>query len=54
MTSGNTIVVVGSIVATFAAYAYRIHVEDAMLVAAFGAPYEAYRRKVRAVLPFVA
>ena len=39
--------------ATFAAYAYRIHVEDAMLVAAFGAPYENYRRDVRAVLPLV-
>jgi protein-S-isoprenylcysteine O-methyltransferase Ste14 len=36
---------------TIAAYSYRIHVEDAMLVAAFGEPYESYRRETGALLP---
>jgi protein-S-isoprenylcysteine O-methyltransferase Ste14 len=53
LASGSPVVAVVSIGATFAAYAYRIRVEDAMLVAAFGAPYENYRREVRALLPFV-
>jgi protein-S-isoprenylcysteine O-methyltransferase Ste14 len=51
LASGNAAVLVASIVATLAAYAYRIHVEDAMLVAAFGAPYESYRRETGALLP---
>ena len=50
--SGNTFTLLASIAATFAAYAYRIRVEDAMLVAAFGAPYERYRRETGAILPF--
>ncbi len=53
LASGNALVFVASVVTTLAAYAYRIHVEDAMLVAAFGAPYESYRREVGALLPFV-
>jgi protein-S-isoprenylcysteine O-methyltransferase Ste14 len=51
LTSGNAIVVVASLVATGLAYAYRIRTEDAMLVAAFGEPYERYRREVGALLP---
>ncbi len=42
-----------SISATLAAYAYRIRVEDAMLVATFGEPYEEYRREVAALVPLV-
>ena len=53
LASGNALVFVASVVTTFAAYAYRIHVEDAMLVAAFGAPYESYRREVGALWPSV-
>ena len=51
MGSGNTLALLASLAATFAAYAYRVRVEDAMLVAAFGAPYETYRREVGALLP---
>jgi protein-S-isoprenylcysteine O-methyltransferase Ste14 len=51
LASGNTLVLLASITATFVAYAYRIRVEDAMLVAMFGAPYESYRRETRALLP---
>lgn len=52
MASGHVPTFVASITATCAAYAYRIRVEDAMLAAAFGAPYESYRRDVWALLPF--
>lgn len=52
LASGSAPVFVASLAATSAAYAYRIRVEDAMLVAAFGAEYEAYRREVSALLPF--
>jgi protein-S-isoprenylcysteine O-methyltransferase Ste14 len=52
LASGNAVVFTASIVATGAAYAYRVRVEDAMLVAAFGDPYERYRREVGALLPF--
>jgi protein-S-isoprenylcysteine O-methyltransferase Ste14 len=53
MASGNTAVLVASLVATCAAYAYRMRVEDEMLVRAFGETYDAYRREVGAVIPFV-
>lgn len=53
LASGRAPVFLLSLAATAAAYAYRIRVEDAMLVAAFGAEYEAYRREVGALLPFV-
>lgn len=53
MASGNAAVLVASLAATFAAYAYRIRVEDQMLVSAFGETYAAYRREVGALLPFV-
>ena len=53
LASCSAAVVAASVAATFAAYAYRIRVEDAMLVAAFGERYENYRREVGALLPFV-
>ncbi len=51
LASGDTLALLASIAATFAAYTYRIRAEDAMLVAAFGAPYERYRRETGALLP---
>ena len=51
MASGSVAALLASLAATLAAYAYRIRVEDAMLVAAFGAAYEQYRLRTRALLP---
>jgi protein-S-isoprenylcysteine O-methyltransferase Ste14 len=51
LASGSTLVVVASILATGAAYWYRIHVEDAMLIRAFGEAYESYRRSTGALIP---
>lgn len=53
LASGNALVLAASIATTYAAYAYRIHVEDAMLVARFGTAYEEYRNEVRALVPFL-
>lgn len=53
LASGNAPVFIASIATTSAAYAYRIRVEDAMLVARFGASYETYRQEVGAILPFL-
>jgi protein-S-isoprenylcysteine O-methyltransferase Ste14 len=53
LASGNVVTVIASVVTTLAAYTYRIHVEDKMLIAAFGTPYEDYRDEVRALLPFI-
>jgi len=53
LTSGSAPVFIASLMATIPAYAYRIRSEDQMLVAALGAPYEAYRREVGAVLPLL-
>jgi len=50
--SGAAPVFVASLLATIPAYVYRVRAEDAMLVAALGAPYESYRREVGALLPF--
>lgn len=52
LASGNWVVLGSSLVATGAAYAYRVKVEDEMLVAAFGESYAQYRREVGAVLPW--
>ena len=52
LASGNTLVLIASIVVTCAAYRYRIRVEDAMLVTAFGEAYESYRRSTGALLPW--
>lgn len=53
MASGAAPVLIASLLATIAAYVYRVRVEDAMLVAALGAPYAQYRREVGGLLPFV-
>ena len=53
MASGSAVVLVASLAATIAAYAYRIRVEDEMLVKALGEAYAAYRREVGALIPFV-
>ena len=45
-------ILIASLVATSAAYAYRIKVEDEMLVATLGQAYIEYREQVRALLPF--
>jgi protein-S-isoprenylcysteine O-methyltransferase Ste14 len=34
-------------------YAYRIHVEEAMLVSALGQPYSEYMRRTARLVPFV-
>jgi len=52
LASTSLFVVITSLAALSAAYAYRIHVEDRMLVAHFGTAYEQYQREVAAVLPF--
>jgi len=53
LATGNAAVFLASLVVIGGAYVYRIRVEDAMLVAAFGGPYEEYRREVKAIIPFV-
>jgi protein-S-isoprenylcysteine O-methyltransferase Ste14 len=50
--SGLWFTVIASIAATSAAYAYRIRVEDAMLMARFGVSYQSYCREVSALIPF--
>ena len=51
LASGNWITLLASLIATFAAYRYRIVVEDEMLVGALGDSYAAYRREVPALIP---
>jgi protein-S-isoprenylcysteine O-methyltransferase len=53
MASGAAPVLIASLLATIPAYVYRMRVEDAMLVAALGAPYAQYRREVAGLLPFL-
>jgi protein-S-isoprenylcysteine O-methyltransferase len=53
LASGNSVTFIASLLATTAAYAYRIRIEDVMLVSALGDAYETYRREVHALLPFV-
>jgi protein-S-isoprenylcysteine O-methyltransferase Ste14 len=53
LASGNAVVFLATLVATIAAYIYRIRVEEEMLVTAFGASYERYQREVPALLPFL-
>jgi protein-S-isoprenylcysteine O-methyltransferase Ste14 len=52
LASGNVATLIASFLATSAAYAYRIKVEDEMLAATLGRPYVEYRQQVRALLPF--
>jgi protein-S-isoprenylcysteine O-methyltransferase len=51
LASGNFAVLLASLAATFAAYAYRIKVEDRMLVQALGGAYAEYREHVGALFP---
>ncbi|HWH57050.1 MAG TPA: isoprenylcysteine carboxylmethyltransferase family protein [Terriglobales bacterium] len=51
LASGNAVILLASLLATWGAYSYRIMVEDAMLIAAFGNSYGEYHRHVRALLP---
>lgn len=51
LASGNWVVLLASLIATLAAYTYRIRVEDKMLVVALGDPYAEYQRQVRPLLP---
>ena len=53
LATGNAFTLAASLLATGVAYAYRIRIEDKMLVAAFGDPYELYRREVKAVVPYL-
>jgi protein-S-isoprenylcysteine O-methyltransferase Ste14 len=53
LASGNAGVFLATVIATMAAYTYRIRVEEEMLVIAFGDSYERYRREVPALLPFL-
>jgi protein-S-isoprenylcysteine O-methyltransferase len=51
LASGNSATLIASLLATSAAYSYRIKVEDEMLVAGLGANYAEYKGQVRALLP---
>jgi len=51
LASGNLIVLIASVPATWVVYSYRIKVEDEMLVANFGPDYAEYRRQVGALIP---
>jgi len=53
LASGNWMVLFASLLATLAAYSYRIKAEDEMLVGALGPAYDEYRHQVRALLPFL-
>jgi protein-S-isoprenylcysteine O-methyltransferase Ste14 len=53
LASGNMATLIASLLATSAAYSYRIKVEDEMLIATLGPSYVEYREQVRALLPFV-
>lgn len=53
LASGNWLTLLGSLLATFATYGYRIRVEDEMLVANLGSAYSDYRRQVRPLLPLL-
>jgi protein-S-isoprenylcysteine O-methyltransferase len=53
LASGDAFFFLASVAATYAAYSYRIRVEDAMLVAAFGEPYQRYLRETGALIPLL-
>lgn len=52
-TTLNWIAFVVVTLATFLAYSYRIHVEEAMLQETLGAPYRAYASHTRRLIPFI-
>lgn len=51
LASGNVLALIASLLATCAAYAYRIKVEDQMLLQSLGASYAEYRSQVGALIP---
>lgn len=53
LASCSALIFLLSLAATFAAYAYRVRVEDGMLVDKFGDQYRRYCSEVGAVVPFV-
>ncbi len=50
---GNWAGLLAILICTGTGYAYRMHVEEAALVAALGDPYREYMRKTRRLVPFV-
>ena len=50
---GNWVGLLALLTCMGAAYAYRISVEEAALLAALGEPYEQYTRRTRRLLPFL-
>jgi protein-S-isoprenylcysteine O-methyltransferase len=52
LASGNSITLIASLVATVAAYGYRVKVEDEMLIDRFGPAYAEYRHQVGGLLPY--
>jgi protein-S-isoprenylcysteine O-methyltransferase Ste14 len=51
LASGNILTLTASLLATSAAYAYRIRIEDQMLVESLGSSYAEYRSHVGALIP---
>jgi protein-S-isoprenylcysteine O-methyltransferase Ste14 len=50
---GNWASILAILVCTSAGYAYRIHVEEAALVAALGQPYRDYMCRTARLVPFI-
>jgi protein-S-isoprenylcysteine O-methyltransferase Ste14 len=53
LATGNLLVMLVIAALMFAAYAYRIQAEEAMLVATLGQPYRDYQKHTRRLIPFV-
>jgi len=53
LASSSLAILLLSIATTVAAYAYRVRVEDRMLIDVFGEQYQSYRRQVAGLIPFV-
>ena len=51
LASGNVVTLIASLLATSAAYSYRVKVEEDMLVDLLGPAYAEYRRQVGALIP---
>lgn len=54
LASCSVLILLLSVAATFAAYAYRLRVEDRMLIDRFGDQYRRYCSEVGSIIPFVA
>jgi protein-S-isoprenylcysteine O-methyltransferase Ste14 len=53
LATGNVIVTLVIAALMFAAYAYRIQAEEAMLVATLGQPYRDYQARTKRLIPFI-